>query len=134
MSTCHPFEHGILLLPDNRLDSKHPWRHCREMDNVKHNAENEGGADRAIFSKSFNRWASKSVYRKLIKKLSRAALKVAYTALVEMDTIKPGTYDTWWATHHNRFIRKVTQRELILIHECMYHYLTAFARGELNDN
>lgn len=47
--------------------------------------------------------------------------------------LKPAGWEVWWATHHNRYIRRtgVTQKELLRVHEVMYHFLTAFARGEL---
>lgn len=80
-------------------------------------------------------WASNSKsYKDLFKTLSKEALTVTTAAFNEMGRIAPGTYDFWWAREHVRFISVVKQRELLLLHEIMYNFLTAFARGELNES
>lgn len=73
-------------------------------------------------------------YGPLFKSIPKETRGIAYTALAEMPTIKPGIYDLWWATQHNRFIRDHKQRDLLVVHEVMYHFASAFARGALGDS
>lgn len=88
--------------------------------------------------RSFEKWGKNhSRYSKLYRSLTDEILEVAHTALPELQNprykLKPGGWEVWWAENHNRFIRRkgVRQRELLHLHELMYHFLTAFARGEL---
>lgn len=81
---------------------------------------------------ALEKWAKNNpTYAALYKTLTKDALAVAYAGLEEIQAVKPGAYEMWWATQHNRFISNVKQRELILVHEIMYHFLSAFARNEL---
>ncbi len=77
-------------------------------------------------------WGKKSPkYSGLYKALPRDVLEIAHKALEEMTVIKPGSWEIWWATQHMRFIGSFKQMHLMILHEIMYHFLSAFARGEL---
>ena len=79
-------------------------------------------------------WAKNSrAYGALFKTLPKEVLEVALVAFNEMPKVSPSGYDLWWLMNHNRFIYKHKQRELLLLYEIMYHFLTAFARGELGE-
>ena len=83
---------------------------------------------------SLENWAKNSAgYSLLFKTLSKDVLNIANDAFNEMHKIAPGVYDFWWAKNHVRYINHCKQRELLLLHEIMYKFLTAFARGELNE-
>lgn len=90
----------------------------------------------SIVRTAFIHWAKNhKKYSRLYKKIGKEVLTVGFIALKEMYPLKPGTYEVWWAKEHNRFIRKkgVTQKELSLLNEIMYYFLTAYCRGELNN-
>jgi hypothetical protein len=77
-------------------------------------------------------WASKSRgYGPLFAKLSAGAHEIMARALSEMRVLKPGMFDWWWANEHMRFAGTCSQRELTLVHEIMYYFLTDLARGRL---
>ena len=85
-----------------------------------------------ILKVSFETWGKNNVkYKKLYKAITSGAKSIALKFFAEAPTIKPGSYEVWWATNHNRFIYDVPQRDLIVLHECMYNFLSEFARGEL---
>ena len=80
---------------------------------------------------SLENWAKSSPkYKDLFRTLSKEILVIARDAFLEMQPAKPGVYDFWWAQNHNRYIRDFKQRELLTLHEIMYHFLTAYSRGE----
>lgn len=84
---------------------------------------------------SLDNWAKhEPKYAALYKTLSKEVLSVAHAGLEEMRDVKPGGWESWWALNHDRFIRKpgVLQRELLLLHEIMYHFLTRLSRGTLD--
>jgi hypothetical protein len=86
---------------------------------------------------SLDNWGKSSArYAPLYKTLPRDVLAIGHAGLEEMTPVKPGGWEVWWAKNHNRFIRAsgVKQRDLILLHEIMYHFLTAFSRGQLNND
>lgn len=81
---------------------------------------------------SFDNWGKQSsVYKDLFKSLRKETLVIASKFFEEAQSLKPGTYEVWWAKEHNRFIKDHKQRELLLLHEIMYNFLTEFARGTL---
>lgn len=85
--------------------------------------------------RTFVTWAEGHPKWSLVyKKIPREVVAIAFDALAEMRSIKPGTFEVWWAENHNRYIRRVgvTQMALQRLHEVFYHFLSAFARGELN--
>lgn len=85
---------------------------------------------------SLDNWGKASPkYAGLYKTLSHDVLMIGHAALEEMTLVKPGGFEVWWAMQHNRFIRNkgIKQREVLLLHEIMYHFLTAFSRGQLAD-
>lgn len=82
---------------------------------------------------SLENWAKQNTtYKDLFKTLRKEVLQVAYDAFEEMPRPAPGVYDFWWAQSHNRYIKSIKQRELLLLHEIMYNFLTAFARGQVS--
>lgn len=84
---------------------------------------------------SFDNWGKTSdKYGKLYKTLSKEALEIAFTALEEMPIPKPGVYDSWWAQAHPRWMAKIKQREMLLIHELMHNFLTDLCYGRLRQN
>lgn len=82
---------------------------------------------------SLDNWGSKhGIYAPMFNGMSKALREVAHCFLEETKLLKPSGYEVWWAREHNRFIRsKLQQRELIVLHEIMYHFLSDFARGQL---
>lgn len=82
---------------------------------------------------SLDSWGTKhKTYGTMFKGMNPAARAIAHNFLEETKAIKPGSWEVWWAREHNRFIRSgVMQRELIVLHEIMYHFLTDFSRGKL---
>ena len=85
-----------------------------------------------ILKVSLEKWGKNNEkYRKLYKDISKGAKSIAFKFFEESPIIKPGSYEIWWATNHNRFIKDVKQRELNLLHEILYNFLSEFARGEL---
>lgn len=84
--------------------------------------------------RSFENWTSKAGHSSRWKKVPNETRQVVVDALCEIEILKPGCYDSWWALNHNRYIRQpgVRQIELRIVHTLMYYFLTAFARGELD--
>ncbi len=82
---------------------------------------------------AFERWAKKHpIYAAVYKKIPSEVIGgVGFIALEELPYIKPGAYDFWWAKNHVRFMGEYRQKDLSLLHELMYHFLTAFSRGQL---
>lgn len=77
-------------------------------------------------------WAAKhKAYGPLFKTLSPGALRVIEASLGEMQAIKPGVWDYWWANEHMRFVGACQQREMARVHEIMHYFLTDLARGRL---
>lgn len=98
------------------------------------------GMTQALY-RAFQTWGKHSPkYSKLITAFPVCITDIIQEALSELqDTrykLKPGGWEVWWATHHNRFVRRpgVTQKEMLRMHEVMYHFLTALARNELDKN
>lgn len=91
------------------------------------------GLNSAI-KRSFASWADESQkYTGMWQRISADTRAIAFDAIDEMNVHKPGFFEVWWATNHNRYIRrpKVTQKESQLLFEIFYAYLSAFSRGEL---
>jgi hypothetical protein len=87
-----------------------------------------------ILLASLEAWAKKSpAYRDLYKTMSKKIVHIAKDGLSELTSVTPMSWQIWWSKEHNRFIRQpgVTQRELLVLHEIMHQFLTAYARGEL---
>ncbi len=85
-----------------------------------------------VLKTALENWAKNSAeYSTLFKSLSKDVVRIAEDAFKEMPRVKPSEYDFWWAKNHNRYINHCKQRELLLLYEIMYNFLTAFARGQL---
>jgi hypothetical protein len=88
----------------------------------------------AAIKRSFLQWVSKSKYAQWYADFSEDIKEIIDCAITEVQPLKPGAYDMWWACNHNRWIRKpgVKQAELQRMHEMLFPFLLAFARGSLN--
>jgi hypothetical protein len=89
----------------------------------------------AAIKRSFVRWSREHPkYSEMFSRISEDTLAIAFDAIDEMTLHKPGMMEVWWATNHNRYVRrpKITQKETQLLFEIFYNYLGAFARGELS--
>jgi len=106
---------------------------------VKQIARKDLGRERMEFKRltsalkaALQRWCKASkVYAPRYRALSPEAIMVMHAGLEEIQVLKPGMWDWWWANHHMRFNLKVTQRELLIVHEIMYHFLTDLARDRI---
>ena len=88
----------------------------------------------AALKRAFILWAKgEPRYAPLFRRITPDTLQVAFDALDEMQVAKPGYFEVWWATNHNRYVRRpgVTQRQLSLLHEVFFAFLSRLARGEL---
>lgn len=80
----------------------------------------------------FHAWArSNKKFLPLYLKTPAKTFQIVDAALTEMSAFRPGPFVTWWAINHNRFIKQHKQRDILAVHELMYHYLTAIARGRI---
>jgi len=89
---------------------------------------------RNAIKRSLTEWASHhGVYKDMWARMAPDTRSIAFDAIDEMGAHKPGTFEVWWATHHNRYVRRpgCTQKQMSLLHEVFFAYLGAFARGEL---
>jgi hypothetical protein len=88
----------------------------------------------AAIKRSFLKWLASSRYAQVYADLSDEVKEIIDVALSEVQPLKPGQYDLWWACNHNRWIRNpgVMQQELQRMHELLFPFLLAFSRGELN--
>lgn len=85
-----------------------------------------------VLRAGFHSWArADKKFAALYKKTPAKTFQIVDAALTEMSIFKPGPFVTWWAVNHNRFIKQHKQRDIMLVHELMYHYLTAIARGRI---
>jgi hypothetical protein len=88
-----------------------------------------------VLKTALENWAKNNTqYSALFKSLSKDVLKIVDDAFKEMPRVKPGEYDYWWARNHVRYTKQCKQRELLLLYEIMYHFLTAFSRGQLESS
>jgi len=81
---------------------------------------------------SFTNWASKDLkYKRVFSAIDKTpAMDIVQCGLSEIDALKPGYFDLWWAKNHMRF-QKVRQVDARKVHELMYVFLTKLARKEL---
>lgn len=89
---------------------------------------------RTAIKHSLVEWANRHpTYKPLWNRVTEDVRKIALDAIDEMDQHKPGYYEVWWATNHNRYIRRpdYSQKQLALLHEVFYAYLSAFSSGRL---
>jgi hypothetical protein len=75
--------------------------------------------------------ANRTKYRALFEVLPVEIRRIFFEAFCEMESLKPGIYDLWWVVNHNRYIRDFKQRDLILVHEIMYFFLSNYCDGTL---
>jgi hypothetical protein len=80
---------------------------------------------------ALERWANRTKYRALFEVLPVEIRRIFFEAFCEMESLKPGIYDLWWVVNHNRYIRDFKQRDLILVHEIMYFFLSNYCDGTL---
>jgi hypothetical protein len=82
----------------------------------------------------FKMWGSKDPkYKPVFKKLGSECFEVIGDVFSELDVYKPGIYEMWWANNHMRYRKKVSNEQARLVHELMYHFLSKYVRGELNE-
>lgn len=82
---------------------------------------------------SFDRWLSKDpIYKRSRRKITTDMYSMLYDAFLELDEYKPGTYNYWYVVNHMRF-NHLKQEQKSLMNELAHHFLTKYARNELNN-
>lgn len=82
---------------------------------------------------SFNNWGKRDTkYNKTFKKLQTDDYRVITSAFAELNPLRPGTYDMWWAREHMRF-KNISGQQMRYVHELMYAFLTKYSRGTLHE-
>jgi len=88
-----------------------------------------------IVKAAFREWGSRNTqYSKLFKSLPKEVLEIAADCFDEVRIYIPGSFEVWWASQHNRYIRKVKQKDITVLHELIYNFLCDLVNDRLMKN
>lgn len=86
-----------------------------------------------VIQESFYIWGEKCKrYAPIFNTIPRDVMQIAFDAFTEIKYLVPGSFELWWATSHNRYIRKFKQKDISKVQELIYNFLIDLSSGRLN--
>jgi hypothetical protein len=97
--------------------------------------ENKMENNNLMIFKSFEKWGKSSVkYSDLFITFTNEMKEVPKAFFNEAKQMRTDHYEMWFRNNSFRYSNKLKQRELLLIHEIMYVFLTDFHYGKVNQS